>query len=57
MRFTARLGGNVLFVPNYQSAYMPQEAIYGVLHETADITFPYNMADRRAWRAKLTERL
>jgi hypothetical protein len=40
MRFTARLGGNVLFVPNYQSAYMPQEAIYGVLHETADITFP-----------------
>jgi hypothetical protein len=57
LRMTARRGGNVIYVPNVDSGYVAQEAIFGLLHETADITFPYMQADRRAWRARVTERL
>lgn len=53
----SRAGGNVLFVPDQTSSTMQQEAVFGRLQSTADVTFPYSGADRRAWRASITERL
>lgn len=54
---TARLGGNVLFVPDTTSPYLKQEAIFGRLKATADISYPARNADIRAWRALITERI
>lgn len=53
----ARAGGNVLFVPDITSADMQNQAIFGRLKPTADVSYPYQAADRRAWRAQITERL
>jgi hypothetical protein len=53
----SRAGGNVLFVPDYTSANLPQEAIYGRCKPIADVSFPYQAADARAWKANITERL
>jgi hypothetical protein len=53
----SRLGGNLLFVPDQASASLQQEAIFGRLAATADVSFPYQAGDRRAWRATLTERI
>ena len=54
---TARLGGNVLFVPDTTSPYLTQESVFGRLKATADITYPARNADIRAWRAQITERI
>ena len=54
---TARRGNNVLFVPDVLSETMSQEAIYGRVTATADVGYPYGAADRRSWRARITERL
>ena len=54
---TARRGNNVLFAPDISSETMPQEAIYGRVTATADVGYPYGAADRRSWRARITERL
>lgn len=53
----ARAGGNILFVPDIDSGYIQKEAIFGRLKATADLTYPYGAADRRAWRASVFERL
>lgn len=53
----SRIGGNVLVIPDVTSANAGSEATFGVLKATADIGFPFGAADRRSWRARLTERL
>ena len=53
----SRAGGNVLVIPDTTSGNMQYEAVLGVLKATADFAWPYNSADRRSWRARLTERL
>jgi hypothetical protein len=53
----ARAGGNILFVPDFASGYVQQEAVFGRLKMTADVSFPYQAADRRAARFTITERL
>lgn len=50
-------GSNVLFIPDVTSSYVQQEALFGRLKPTADISYPYAGADRRRWSAQLTERL
>jgi hypothetical protein len=54
---TARLGGNVLLVPDTSSSTINRETIYGRLVATADVTYPFKNTTRRAWRARITERL
>jgi len=54
---TARRGNNILFIPDTSSATVNIEAIYGRVTATADVGFPYAAADRRSWRARITERL
>jgi hypothetical protein len=53
----SRVGGNMLFIPDYSDVDANKYAVYGRLAPTSDVTFPYNGADRRAWRARITERL
>jgi hypothetical protein len=54
---TARRGNNILFIPDVMSGTISMEAIYGRVTATADVGFPYAAADRRSWRARVTERL
>lgn len=53
----ARLGGNILFVPDPASADRNREAVYGRLRATSDLGHPYGIADARGWRCRVTERL
>lgn len=53
----AKAGANVFFTPDGQSPNLQQEAIFGRLQGTADISYPYGGADRRRWQAQITERL
>jgi hypothetical protein len=53
----SRAGGNVLALPDYLSTNLLREACYGLLKASADISWPFGTADRRSWRATLTERL
>jgi len=53
----SRAGGNVLFVPSSSSATLQQEAIFGRLKATADVSYPYQSGNARAWRGRLTERI
>jgi hypothetical protein len=57
LRVTSRRGSNVLFIPNTESAHLQNEAIFGLLADSANVGFPARSADRRSWRAVLTERL
>lgn len=57
MDFDVRDGRNVLFIPDYSSATIAQEAIYGMVNNMAPIGYPYGGADRRSWAASITERL
>jgi hypothetical protein len=54
---TAHRGNNTLFVPDITSDTMDMEAIYGRVTATADVGYPFAAADRRSWRARITERL
>jgi len=54
---TAARGPNVLVVPDVTSPTFAMEAIYGRVVATADVAFPYAAADRRSWKARVTERL
>jgi len=54
---TARRGNNVLMVPDITSPNIGVEAIYGRVTATTDVGYPYGGADRRSWRARITERL
>lgn len=53
----ARRGGNVLLLPDPNSPYLAQEALFGRLRTTASLTTPMNTKDRVAWRATIEERL
>jgi hypothetical protein len=57
LRSAARTGINVLAVPDTTNGNAQYEAVFGRLQDTADVTYPYGNADRRAWHAKITERL
>ncbi len=51
------VGGNVFLVPNTQSANVFQEAIFGTLDSTSNVTFPNQTTNARGWHAQITERL
>lgn len=53
----SRTGGNVLAIPDVTSVNAGSEATFGILKASGDIGFPFGAADRRSWRARLTERL
>lgn len=53
----SRGGSNVLVIPSIVSATMQQEAVFGRLKATADVTFPNMAGDARAWAASVAERL
>ena len=57
MLVTADTGSNVFFLPDTASSYIQREAIFGRLAAIADVSFPYQSADRRRWAAQVTERL
>jgi len=57
LQSTARRGNNILCVPDVTSETMTQEAIYGRVFATSDVGFPHAAADRRSWRARITERV
>jgi hypothetical protein len=50
-------GGNMLLIPDITSVNLGYEALFGILDQLADVTFPLGTADRRAWKGRLTERL
>jgi hypothetical protein len=54
---TARLGGNVLVVPNPASADINRESLFGRLKARSDVGYLAGLMDRRTWRATVTERL
>lgn len=53
----SRTGANVLVSPDTTSANVASEATFGILKATADIGWNLGSADRRSWRARVTERL
>jgi hypothetical protein len=53
----ADTGTNLLFVPDIASSYLQREAVFGQLGALADVSFPYQSADRRRWSAQIVERL
>lgn len=53
----AKGGSNVFFAPDTSSANLQCEAIFGRLKATADVSYPYQGADRRRWQMQITERL
>jgi hypothetical protein len=53
----ARLGGNILFIPDQASADINRETVYGRLRPRADVSFFQRGPARRAWKATITERL
>lgn len=57
MQRTARLGGNILAIPDVTSANLQYEAMFGRITNTQPVSFPYGAADRRAWRGTISERL
>jgi hypothetical protein len=52
-----RHGHNVLFVPDPASATIGREAIYGEWEGVTGLTYPYQLATVRGYRATITERL
>lgn len=57
MLIAARRGSNVLYIPDTSSSYMQQQAIFGRLKQTADVSYRQNQFDRRTVTLSLTERL
>jgi hypothetical protein len=53
----AAAGSNVLFVPDVTNSYVQSEALFGRLKQTADVSYPYQAADRRRASFAVTERL
>lgn len=53
----AQHGGNILFVPEPDSPDLQRQALFGRLTSQSDVTYPFQTTERRAWRARLTERL
>jgi hypothetical protein len=53
----SRAGSNALLIPNISNGFVQQEATFGIIKATADVTFPLGVDSRRSWRARITERL
>jgi len=53
----SRLGGNVLFVPDYRSPVLAQETVFGRVTVTGDIGWIPGYGDRFAWKIRCKERL
>jgi hypothetical protein len=53
----SRYGGNILYVPDFGSPTMGNEAVFGRLTVTADVSFTAGVAGIRAWRFRCKERL
>ena len=53
----ARLGGNVLAIPNIDSTDINYEAVFGQLRTSDQMTYGLRTAARVAWNARITERL
>lgn len=52
----ANLGSNVLFIPDYTSAEINREAVFGILDTTDNIGWTNNIVGRRSWIGLITER-
>ncbi len=50
-------GNNVLFVPDPEAADINRVAILGRVKTAADVSYPYDTIEYRAWSATVTERL
>lgn len=53
----SRYGGNVMFVPDLASPTIANEAVYGRVTVTADVSYIAGFADRHAWKFRIKERL
>jgi hypothetical protein len=53
----AHQGMNVFFAPDATSSYLNQEAIFGRLKLTSDITYPFHTTTRRQMNVTISERL
>jgi hypothetical protein len=52
-----RQGNNLFFVPDPASLTINMDALYGEFEPQTGITYPFQSADARGWRAMITERL
>jgi hypothetical protein len=53
----SRYGGNILFVPDLASHTIANEAVFGRVTVTADVSYIAGFADRHAWKFRCKERL
>ena len=53
----ARLGGNVLAIPNIESADINYEAVFGQLRTSDQMSYGLRTSARVAWNARITERI
>jgi hypothetical protein len=53
----SRYGGNILFVPNLESVTSSNEAVFGRVTVTADVSYIAGFHDRHAWKFRIKERL
>lgn len=53
----SRFGGNILFAPDLASPTLPQEAVFGRVTSTADVSFIAGVAGIHAWKFRCKERL
>lgn len=53
----ARLGGNVLAIPNIDSTDINYEAVFGQMRTSDQMSYGIRTAARLAWNARITERL
>ena len=54
---TSRYGGNILFVPDLGSITASNEAVFGRVTVTADVSYIAGFHDRHAWKFRIKERL
>jgi len=53
----SRYGGNILFVPDLASTTSSNEAVFGRVTVTADVSYIAGFHDRHAWKFRIKERL
>jgi hypothetical protein len=53
----SRYGGNILFVPDLASITSSNEAVFGRVTVTADVSYIAGFHDRHAWKFRIKERL
>jgi hypothetical protein len=53
----ARLGGNILAIPNVDSADINYEAVFGQLSTSDQMNYGLRTSARVAWNARILERI